>query len=383
MKRKIAVTTGSRSEYGILRPVLRAISSRKKLDLFLIVAGMHLSKKHGMTINEIKKDGFKIYTKVDMMPKGDSNYFMAKSLGKGIIAFSNIFRKLQPDINLVLGDRDEMLASALAAYHMNIPNAHVHGGEKSQAGIDEYNRHAITKVSNIHFAATVQSKKRIIKMGEDPKHVFLTGSPSIDEVANKKITGKKELEKNYNLKFRGDEILLIQHPVTTQSELSAKQILTTLKAIVKVKKLTIAIAPNSDAGNKKIFEYLKSFSSKYNFIKMYRSIPRRDYLGMLENCGVLVGNSSSGIIEGSYFGIPTVNIGIRQKDRERGKNVIDVEDTSVNSIYFAILKALQTKKREKLVNNHIYGSGNAAKKIVQHLEKIELNKELIQKKIAY
>ena len=145
MKRKISVTTGSRSDYGILRPVLKSISASKKLDLFLIAAGMHLSEKHGLTINEIKKDGFKIYAEVEMMPEGDSNYFMAKALGKGVIAFSNIFRKLRPDINVILGDRDEMLASALAAYHMNIPNAHIHGGDKS-GGIDEYNRHAITKI---------------------------------------------------------------------------------------------------------------------------------------------------------------------------------------------------------------------------------------------
>ena len=382
MKRKISVTTGSRSEYGILRPVLQEIVASKKLDLFLIVVGMHLSKKHGLTINEIKNDGFKIYAKINMMTKGDSNYFMANSLGNAIIAFSKIFRKLQPNINLILGDRDEMLASAMAAYHMNIPNAHIHGGDKSQGGIDEYNRHAITKISNIHFAATKKSRERIIKMGENAKYVFLTGSPSIDELANKKITNKKELEKNYNLKFKGDEILLIQHPVTTQTELTEKQILTTLKAIVKVKKPIIAIAPNSDAGSRKIFEYLKSFSRKYNFIKLYPSIPRRDYLGMLENCGVLVGNSSSGIIEGSYFDIPIVNIGIRQKDRERGKNVIDVEYASVDSIYLAVLNALRTKKHRN-VNDHIYGTGRAAKKIVQYLEKIELNKELIQKKIAY
>ncbi|MGI0022955.1 MAG: UDP-N-acetylglucosamine 2-epimerase, partial [Nitrososphaeraceae archaeon] len=164
MKRKIAVTTGSRSEYGILRPLLQAISDSKKLDLYLIVAGMHLSKKYGMTINEIKSDGFKIFETVDMVPKGNSTYHMALSLGKGVIAFSKIFHKLKPDINLVLGDRDEAFASALAASHMNIPNAHIHGGDKTKAGIDEYNRHAITKISNIHFAATKKSKERIIRM---------------------------------------------------------------------------------------------------------------------------------------------------------------------------------------------------------------------------
>lgn len=382
VKRKISVTTGSRSEYGILRPVLEEISSNKKLELCLIVGGMHLSKKHGMTINEIKKDGFKIYATVDMMPKGDSNYFMARSLGEGVIEFSKIFRKLRPDINLILGDRDEMLASALAAYHMNIPNAHIHGGDIS-GGIDEYNRHAITKISNIHFVATRKSKYRIIRMGENQKYVFLTGSPSVDEILYNKVTSKKEIERKYKIKTTGDEILLLQHPVTTQVDQSEKQILRTLKAIVKIKEITFAIAPNSDAGNKKIFEHLKSYSKKHDFIRLYPSLPRNDYLGMLKNCGVLVGNSSSGLIEASYFKIPVVNIGIRQKDRERGKNIIDVKGESVNSIYLAIVKALKMKRNRKQSYNYIYGRGMASNKIVQHLKNLKLDNELMQKQLAY
>jgi UDP-N-acetylglucosamine 2-epimerase (non-hydrolysing)/GDP/UDP-N,N'-diacetylbacillosamine 2-epimerase (hydrolysing) len=380
MKRKILVTTGTRADYGILRPVLQAIMKSKKLKLYLIVTGTHLSKKHGLTINEIKRDGFEIFATIDMVPQGDTNYFMSKALGEGIIAFSKIFSKLRPDINLILGDRDEMLASALAAAHMNIPNAHIHGGDKS-GGIDEYNRHAITKISNIHFAATKKSKERIIKMGENPKYVFLTGSPGLDEVVNNKITNKKDLEKKYGLKFDGSEILLLQHPVTTQTKISGEQILSTLKAIAKTKKTTIAIAPNSDAGNKIIFKYLESFSRKYDFIKMYRSLPRSDYLGLLKNCGVLVGNSSSGMIEANYFQIPVINIGIRQEGREKGKNVLDLKYASVKSIYDTILKALKIKKSIKSTN--VYGNGNASKKILYCLEKINLSKDLIQKNIFY
>ncbi len=380
MKRKISVTTGARADYGILRPVLQAILKSKKLELYLIVTGTHLSKKHGLTINEIKRDGFEIFATIDMVPQGDTNYFMSKALGEGIIAFSKIFSKLRPDINLILGDRDEMLASALAAAHMNIPNAHIHGGDKS-GGIDEYNRHAITKISNIHFAATKKSKERIIKMGENPKYVFLTGSPGLDEVVNNKITNKKDLEKKYGLKFDGSEILLLQHPVTTQTKISGEQILSTLKAIAKTKKTTIAIAPNSDAGNKIIFKYLESFSRKYDFIKMYRSLPRSDYLGLLKNCGVLVGNSSSGMIEANYFQIPVINIGIRQEGREKGKNVLDLKYASVKSIYDTILKALKIKKSIKSTN--VYGNGNASKKILYCLEKINLSKDLIQKNIFY
>ena len=182
MNRKISVITGSRAEYGLLKPVLKEILKSDSLDLYVIVTGMHLSKKHGLTINEIINDGFKIYSKINTIPKGNSTYHMAKSLGDGVTKFADLYKKLKPDINLILGDRHEVLSSALAAAYMNIPNAHIHGGELSQAGIDEYNRHAITKISNIHFAATKQSKKRIIKLGENPKFIFQTGSPGIDEL---------------------------------------------------------------------------------------------------------------------------------------------------------------------------------------------------------
>ena len=189
--RKITVTTGARSEYGLLRPILKEIIKRKKLQLFLVVTGTHLSKKHGMTINEIKKDKFKIYETFKFLPHNDTGFSVAKSLGEGVVQFAKIFKKIKPDINLILGDRDEMLASAIAAYHMNIPNAHIHGGDVS-GNIDEYTRHAITKISNIHFPATEKSKRRIIKMGENPKFVFLTGSPSIDELRNNEILSKKD-----------------------------------------------------------------------------------------------------------------------------------------------------------------------------------------------
>lgn len=382
MKKKILVTTGTRAEYGILRPILYELIKSKKLNLHLVVTGMHLSQKHGLTINEIKKDGFKIHSTINILPKDDTLFSMSIALGEEIVKFSKVFNRVKPDLNMILGDRVEMLASAIAASQMNIPNVHIHGGDKS-GGIDEYNRHAITKLSNIHFAATKKSKDRIIKMGENPKHVFFTGSPGVDEIAQNKITDKKTLEKKYKIKFKGDEILLLQHPVTTQTELSERQILHTLMAIAKIKKMTFAIAPNSDSGNKIFFKHLDSFAQKYDFIRVYSSLPRSDYLGMLKNCGVLVGNSSSGIIESTYFQTPVINIGIRQEGRERGKNILDIKDDSVKSIHNAIIKALRTKKSSHKITDYIYGKGIAAKKIVRILEKINLNKDLIQKQIHY
>ena len=379
IKRKISVITGSRAEYGILRPVLYEIKKHPKLKLHLIITGMHLSKKYGYTINEIKKDGFEINSIMDMIPKGNTTFDMAIALGQGITKFAKIFQKSKPDINLVLGDRDEILAASIAAYHMNIPNAHIHGGERTKGGIDEYNRHAITKMSNIHFAVTKKSKQRIVKMGENPKYVFHTGSPSIDDILSNKISAKKILQQKYGFKFNGEEVILLQHPLTTSSETSDEEIKNTLNAIKKFQRPIIAIAPNSDAGNKEIFKNLKEFSRKLKNMKVYENVPRKDYLGLLKNCGVLVGNSSSGMVEGSYFNIPVVNIGIRQQGRERGKNVIDASN-SIISIQKAIEKAFKNNRNN---TDLIFGNGRASKKIVSKLAQIKLDKKLIQKQIFY
>jgi len=381
MKQKISITTGTRSEYGILRELIKEISKSKKLELYLLVTGMHLSKKFGYTINEIKKDKIPIHAKIKMIPSGNTPYDMSVSLGKGIVGFSKIFKKIKPDLNVVLGDRDEALASALAASHMNIPNAHIHGGEISQ-GIDEYNRHAITKISNIHFAATKKSKERIIKMGENRRNVILTGSPSIDEIKMSKISSKHELEKKYLVDLDKPLFLLIQHPVTTEFEKSGLQIKMTLDALSKLKNQTIAILPNSDAGNEQIINQLRIFSKKCNFLKVFPNLPRNDYLGFLRHCSALIGNSSSGLIEGSYLHTPVVNIGIRQLGREKDVNVIDVPIFSKSLILNALKKSLK-KKNKKIKNSLIYGTGNASKKIVQYLETIPINPRMIQKKLVY
>ena len=380
-KRKIAVTTGTRAEYGLLRQILDEIKISKKLELLLIVTGSHFSKKHGMTVNEIKADGHKITAKVDMIPKINSEFESTKIIGNAIISFSKIFKKLKPDMNLILGDRDEMLASAIAAYHMNIPNAHIHGGDKS-GGLDEYTRHAITKLSNIHFAATKKSAKRILQMGEKPEFIFHIGSPSIDEILKNKITKKTELEKKYKIKITGNEILLLQHPVTTELGETDIQIIETLNAVVKLKKRTIIIGSNLDPGNDIIFKNLIKFADRYDFIKFYPTLPRYDYLGFLKNCGVLVGNSSSGIIEASFFKKPVVNIGTRQQFRESGPNVINIKYFDQKSISNAIVKALKLKSN-KLKYSSIYGKDNVSKKIIKHLENIKLNRELLQKQITY
>ena len=380
MKRRILVTTGTRAEYGILRKLLEEIKNSKKLELVLVVTGSHLLKKHGYTIQEIKDDGFKIDAKIKFDLKKDDAFSNSIALGKLIIDFAKIFKKFKPDINIVLGDRDEMLSSAVAASHMNIPNAHIHGGDVS-GGLDEYNRHAITKISNIHFAATQKSKNRILKMGENKKNIFLTGSPSIDDIIKGEITSKKNLEKKYSIKLSGDEILLLQHPVTTQSNESKNQIKNILTAIMKSGKRVLVILPNSDAGNNEIFQEINKIKKKQQVVKIFKTLPRMDYLGLLKNCGILIGNSSSGMIDSSYFGIPVVNIGIRQQNRERGSNVIDVTNYSNNLILKAINQSF--KHKNKIHQSKPYGVKDASKKIRSILEVIEINDKLIQKQITY
>ena len=377
-KRKITITTGTRAEYGILRPILEEISKSKRLQLFLIVTGTHLSKKYGMTINEIRKDGFRVYQKFKFLPSNDTKFSVTKTFGEGVIQFGKIFNKIKPDVNLILGDRDEVFASAIAAYHMNIPNAHIHGGDIS-GNIDEYSRHAITKISNIHFAATKKSQKRIIKMGENPKFVFLTGSPSIDDLRDDRISNQRKFEKKYGFKSDKDLMVLLQHPVTTQIDNTKKHIQNTLKAVDFFTHKKIIISPNSDAGNSIIFKNIRKFASKQKFTKVFSSLPRSDFLYLIKNCGVLVGNSSSGLIEASYFGTPVVNIGIRQHGREISNNVVNASSDSIISIRRAITCAL--KKNTK--PSYLYGDGNSSQKIVRHLEKIKLNSELIEKKLSY
>jgi UDP-N-acetylglucosamine 2-epimerase (non-hydrolysing)/GDP/UDP-N,N'-diacetylbacillosamine 2-epimerase (hydrolysing) len=267
---------------------------------------------------------------------------------------------------------------------LNIPNAHIHGGERSKGGIDEYTRHAITKISNIHFAATKKSRDRIIKMGENPKYVFFTGSPGIDQVINGPITSKNDLEIKFNMKFNDKPILLVQHPVTTQSTSSKKQIIATFSTLKKLDKTIIAIGPNSDTGNKQIFQQIKKFQRTHPNVKFFENINRQDYLGLLNSCELLIGNSSSGVIEAGYFKIPVIDIGIRQEGRESNNNVIHVRRFEEKGIIMkAVKKAIKMRNNSQLIKTRIYGNGNSSDLIVKHLEKIKITREMIEKQIFY
>jgi UDP-hydrolysing UDP-N-acetyl-D-glucosamine 2-epimerase len=380
--RKVAVVTGTRAEYGILKPVLRAIKSHPRLNLILIVTGMHLSKEFGYTIKEIIKDGFKIDAKVEMLHKEDTRAAMAKSIGKCIIKMTDVLEETKPDVLVLLGDRVEMLAGAVAAAYTGIPIAHLHGGETS-GSIDDSVRHAITKLAHIHFPATRKSAERIIKMGEDPSRVFVVGAPALDTIINEKLPEPSEISKRYGIDLSKPLLLVLQHPVVTEYEDAANQMKETLDAIVELKHQTILIYPNADAGGRNMIKVIKKYE-KYPFIKSFKSLPYRDYLGLMKIAGVLIGNSSSGIIEAPSFHLPVVNIGTRQAGRERSTNVIDVgydKEEIINAVNKALYDSTFRKKVASCKNP--YGDGKASQRIARILANIKIAPSLLQKKINY
>jgi len=384
MKRKICIVTGTRADYGIYYPVMKAIKSSKNLELQIVATCMHLMKEFGMTVREIKKEGFKVNKEVDISYSQDTGLAMADSVGRGICGLSKAFSVLKPDLVMVLGDRGEMLAAAIAADYLNIPIAHLHGGEIS-GHIDGILRHAITKLSHLHFTATESAKKRIIRLGEDPSRVFRVGAPAIDRILKENLPSRAVLEKKYKIGRQEPFLLLVQHPVSTQMSSASRQISATIEAVKSTGIRTIILYPNADAGGREMIRVIKR-SAGSNGITAYKSIPHKDYLGLMKSASVLVGNSSSGIIEAPSFRTPVVNIGIRQEGRERAANIINCSDNR-SDIRRTLNKALNDKvyKAKIKIRNmtNPYGDGNAAARILKVLEKAHLGLKCFEKKISY
>jgi len=380
--RKIAVITGTRAEYGIFKSVLKEIEANPKLALSLSVVGMHLSTEFGYTVKEIEQDGFKIDAKINVLHREDSKAAMTKSIGKSMIKVVNALEEIKPDFLLILGDRSEMLVGAVSATYMGVPIAHIHGGDIS-GNVDEPVRHAITKLAHVHFAATKESADRIIKMGEEPWRVHAVGAPGLDLILNEKIPEPKETATKYGLDLSKPILLVVQHSVVTEADEAPNQIRETLEAIKDLSYQTVLIYPNADSGGRRMIEVIKKYE-QYPFIKTFRSVPHKEYLGLMKLASVMVGNSSSGIIEAPSFGLPVVNIGTRQMGRQRTENVIDV-DYDKDQIKEAIKKALYNEEfREKAKHcKNFYGDGKAGKRIAQVLSEIKINKRLLEKRMTY
>ena len=384
MSQKIAVITGTRAEYGLLYPVMRAIQDHPELDISIIATGMHLSPEHGYTVKEIEKDGFEIDVAVDMLFSNDTGASMAKSLGVGIIGITQALEHIKPDIVLILGDRNEPFAGSVAAAHMNIPIAHIHGGDSTTGGcIDESIRHSITKFAHIHFPATEESAARIEKLGEEPWRIHTVGAPGLDTILNTNLIQKEQLIERYSLNANKPLLLAVQHPVTTQPENAANEMRNTLESLFELRVQTILVYPNSDAGGRSMIEVIKEYEH-LPFLHTFKSLPHIEYLSLLNIADVLIGNSSSGIIEASSFHLPVVNIGIRQEGRQRTNNVSDVVSDK-EKIIEAINTALYDKAFKQKVNECVnpYGDGKTGLRIAEVLAGIEINQKLLQKMITY
>ena len=386
MKRRICVVVHSRANYGRIKTVMREISCHPSLELQLVVGSSALLERFGSAINNIRADGFKELATVSSIIEGENPTTMAKSTGLAIIELATHFENLKPDIVLTVADRFETLATAIASSYMNIPLAHTQGGEVT-GSIDESVRHAITKLAHIHFPATKKASEFIVRLGEDPKTVFLTGCPAIDLVAESDLVLNKD-KLNINkigvggeINLERDFLLVLQHPITSEYGEGVSQINETIKAVYKLSQKGMQVLwlwPNVDAGSDDVSNGIRTFREniKARNIRFFKNFQPEEYVSLLANAKCIIGNSSSGIREASFLGTPCVNIGTRQTGRERGENVIDVNYKS-DEIYNAILKQIKNGKYPK---SNLFGDGNSGKKIAQILSTVEPK---IQKKISY
>jgi UDP-hydrolysing UDP-N-acetyl-D-glucosamine 2-epimerase len=375
-KRKIAVVITARPSYSRVKTVLTAIQKHPDLELQLVVAASALLDRYGSAVNYIEKDGFAIAAKVFNVLEGENLTAAAKTTGIGILELSTVFDNLKPDIVVTVADRFETMATAIAASYMNIPLAHIQGGEVT-GNIDEKVRHAISKLSDYHFVASQNALERVIKLGENPELVFNTGCPSIDLASE--IAASKKLSFNPYEKYGGvgakpdmsnGYLVVMQHPVTNEYQDSRKHIEVTLEAIYKLNKPTLWFWPNVDAGADGTSSGIRAFREQHQLpnVHFFKNMEGVDFLELLKHSDCLIGNSSVGIRECAFLGVPVVNIGSRQNRRDRGGNSIDV-DYSQEQIEAAISTAVQ---RGKTISSAIYGDGKAGIRIADLLTKVPL-----------
>jgi len=337
---KFCIVTGSRAEYGLLMPLMKLIKKDASLQLQIVATGMHLSPEFGLTYRQIESDGFIINEWVEMLLSGDTDTAITKAVGLGMIGFSDAFRRLQPDWVILLGDRFETFASATAAHLSKIPVAHLYGGELTEGATDDAMRHAITKMAYLHFTATETYRKRVIQLGEHPKRVFNVGAIGLENIRGLKLLSKKQLEDELDFSIKNKTILVTYHPVTLEKNTAIQQMNVLLKALDSFPDANIIFTlPNADADGRIIIQLIHDYVKKNtDRAKAFTSLGQLKYLSALQHVSMVVGNSSSGVIEVPSFKIPTVNIGDRQTGRIKPASVIDAK-ANTKSIIEAIQKA--------------------------------------------
>lgn len=368
MTLRVAIVTGTRAEYGLLRPLMKLLSTDPFFDLRIVATGAHLSPEFGLTYREIESDGFPLSEKIEMLVAGDSGGAMARSTGMGVIGLAAAFERLQPELVVLLGDRFEAFAAASAAHMMRIPIAHIHGGELTEGAVDDALRHAITKMSALHFTSTEQYRRRVVQLGEQPDRVFAVGAPGLDNVLALEPATREEIEAAAGFVFGEKLALVTYHPVTLDAEADAglEALLSALDAHAELS--VLVTMPNADAHSRGIAERLESWTDARGNAAAVKSLGWRLYLSAMRYADVVAGNSSSGIIEAPSFGVPTVDVGDRQRGRTAADSVLHA-DSEPAAVRGALDRALTPGFREIASRaDNPYGDGHASERIAAQIK---------------
>jgi UDP-hydrolysing UDP-N-acetyl-D-glucosamine 2-epimerase len=376
-KRRIGVVTTSRADYSHLYWPLRELAAHPGVDLAVFAIGPHLSPQFGSTIAEIERDGFPIQARIECLLSSDTDTGMAKTIGLAILSLADAFTSWRPDLLLLIADRYEMLAPAAAALALRIPIAHIEGGEVSQGAIDDAVRNAITKLSHIHFTSTETACRRVIAMGEEPWRVHRAGAPSLDHLRRSTLLTRSALEARLGLAFAPPVLLAAWHPVTILHDTNAEAN-AFFAALAQVPGQILFVYPNADAGSHALIERTRGLAATRAQTHIFVNLEAVTYWSLLGQADVLIGNSSSGIMEAASFVLPVANVGIRQQGRERARNVIDAP-AQTDAICAAIGRALSPEFRKSLVGMvNPYGEGTAAATIARVLTAVSLDGLLIK-----
>lgn len=383
--KRIGIMTGTRAEYGLLKPLMQEINKDNDLELYLIVSGMHLSPEFGMTYQEIEEDGFEINAKVEMLLSSDSPAGISKSIGLGVIGFADEFQRADLDMLILLGDRYEALSAAICAMVMRIPIAHLHGGELTEGAIDEGIRHSITKMSYLHFTSTEQYRNRVIQLGENPERVFYVGALGVENIKKINLMTKEELERSIHFEIDENTVIVTYHPVTLENNTVEEQFLNLLKVLDRNPKIRMIFTKaNADTNGRIVNELIDKYAAQNSERACaFVSLGQKRYLSALKYCRIVIGNSSSGIIEAPSFGKPIINIGDRQKGRICADSVINCGYTQQE-----IQQAMETALTEEFENKarncrNPYEKENTAANIISVIKDYLLNDKIKLKKGFY
>jgi len=378
--RSVAVVSVGRSDYSIYRPLLQRIASHSELELRVLVSGMHLQERYGSTVNIIEKDGFPVTTRIPVLQKEDTPEAVATAIGLGVAGFGHYFASSRPDLLVVLGDRFEMFAAALAAVPFNIPILHLHGGELTEGAMDDRFRHSLTKMSHLHGVATEVYRQRVIQLGEEPWRVTCCGALSLDNILSVQRLSRAELEKRFGLDLSTPPLLVTLHPTTSEYEYTAPQTDALMAALRTLDLPVIFTMPNADMAGSVIRERILQFCQSSTKAVWVENFGPEGYFSILGEVSAMVGNSSSGLLEAPSFALPAVNIGNRQKGRLRAGNIIDVPLFDALDIAAAVRQAISPEFKARAAGDeHFFGDGHASEKLLDLIANTPLDERLLSK----